>query len=204
MRALGLKSCLPRAPKLNHPLASIVLWLSNLNISPTSSFNELNPYMVDATISILQMLALHRWRLLSSFTQILQPKMPEKVCFADPSPFMSLSTKASRERGLQMMCTHACWHSSFLIQTPSSATQPWHSAYAAISGIQTTTTFSASQLPFVEGSRILRPAEKLAGEGCTFPRGQMVMDCHHEAVYLATLGKFSSPAGRRDLILQVH
>lgn len=152
------------------------------------------------------MVALHRWRLLSSFTQV--PTLSQK-CQRNPAlqiqvPSLPSAQKLHMRDRLQMIFTCTCWHSSFLIKTSSSAPWLWHSAYAAHSGIQTTAMISVSQLPFAEGSRILMPAGNIAGEGGTFPSGQTVIDCHHDAVCLVTLGGFSSPAGRGDLILQVH
>lgn len=152
------------------------------------------------------MVALHRWRLLSSFTQVptSSQKCQRNSALQIQVPSLPSAQRLHMRDGLQMIFTCTCWHSSFLIRTSSSAPQLWHSAYAAHPGIQTTAMISVSQLLFAEGSRVLMPAGKVAGEGCTFPSGRTVMDCHQDAVCLATLGGFSSPAGRGDLILQVH
>lgn len=152
------------------------------------------------------MVVLHRWRLLSSFTQVPTSSQKHQRNSALQIQVSSLPSaqKLHMRDGLQMILPCTCWHSSFLIKTSSSAPQLWHSAYAAHSGIQTTAMISVSQLPFAEGSRILMLAGNVAGEGCTFPSGWTVMDRHRDAVCLATLGRFSSPAERGDLILQVH
>lgn len=47
-------------------------------------------------------------------------------------------------------------------------------------------------------------SENVAGERHTSPRVQTVVDCCHDAVCSPTLDGFSFPAGRRDLILQMH
>lgn len=116
------------------------------------------------------MVALHRWRLLSSFTQvpILSKKCQRNPALQIQVPSLPSAQKLHMRDRLQMISTCTCWHSSFLIKTSSSAPWLWHSAYAAHSGIQTTAMISVSQLPFAEGSRILMPAENVVGEGRYF------------------------------------
>lgn len=207
MRDLGFESCLPGAPKLNLHFVNTVPQPSKPStFHQLALFDELNPYMGDSAMSILHVLSLQRLGLLRSSAQIHPAKNAREMlpCASKSLHFSHSAQRLHVREDLQMMYTYTCWHSSFLIETSSPATQLWHSAYAALSGIQTTAIFSVSQLPFTECSSTLMPAENVSGEGGTFPRARMVMNCHHNAVYSPTLGRFSFPAERRDLILQIH
>lgn len=100
---------------LEHPNLATHCQHSPLALKPSNShqlalFNELNPYIVDATISIFRWwLYIDGGCLAHSHKYLHQvKKMPEKFCLADPSPFISSAERLHMRDSLQMIFTCTC------------------------------------------------------------------------------------------------